>query len=207
MPTWGLLFLLSAVAQAIQDCPAPCTCQALETMGLRVDCQGQGLMALAALPAPTRHLLLANNSLHTVPPGAFDHLPQLQVLDVTQNPWHCDCGLTYLRLWLEDRMPKSLSSVLCASPEHAAHHPLDQLTGYQLGNCGWQLQASWVHLGVWWDLALAAVAVLGLALLAGLLCISTEPWPETRTQSHPSLEAAHQSLPILPSSNHHKPPK
>ncbi|KAL2807135.1 platelet glycoprotein IX precursor [Daubentonia madagascariensis] len=174
MPTWGTLLLLWATAEATKDCPAPCTCQALETMGLLVDCSGRELMALPALPAHTRHLLLANNSLHSVPPGAFDHLPQLQMLDVVHNPWHCDCSLTYLRLWLEDHMPETLLEVHCASPNLATHRPLGQLTGYELGSCGWQLQASWAYPGFWWDLALVAVAMLGLALLAGLLCASAE---------------------------------
>ncbi|XP_020035142.1 platelet glycoprotein IX [Castor canadensis] len=174
MPAWGLLFLLWAVAQATQSCPAPCTCQALETMGLRVDCEGRGLTALPALPVHTRQLLLANNSLHSVPPGAFDHLPQLWSLDMTQNPWHCDCSLTYLRLWLEDHMPETLQHIHCASPNLATLRPLGQLTGYELGNCGWQLPASWAYPGMWWDVALLAVALLGLALLAGLLCAFLE---------------------------------
>lgn len=173
MPAWGALFLLWAMAEAIKDCPAPCTCQPLETMGLWVDCRGQGLRFLPALPAHTRHLLLANNSLRFLPPGSFDHLPQLQTLDVTQNPWHCDCSLTYLRLWLEDRTPEALLVVHCSSPDLATTHPLGQLTGYELGNCGWQLQASWAYPEVWWDMALSVVATMNLALLAGLLCTAT----------------------------------
>ncbi|XP_008563419.1 PREDICTED: platelet glycoprotein IX [Galeopterus variegatus] len=175
MPAWGALFLLWAAAEATKDCPTPCTCQALETMGLWVDCSGQGLTALPALPARTRHLLLANNSLRSVPPGAFDHLHQLENLDVMQNPWHCDCGLTYLRLWLEDHTPQALLQIYCASPSLATLRPLGQLTGYQLGGCGWQLQEPWASSEVWWDVVLVAVAVLGLALLAGLLCTTTEP--------------------------------
>ncbi|XP_004692400.1 PREDICTED: platelet glycoprotein IX [Condylura cristata] len=175
MPAWGTLFLLWAMAEATTDCPAPCTCQALETMGLWVDCRSQGLTALPALPIHTRHLLLANNSLRSVRPGAFDHLPQLQTLDASQNPWHCDCSLTYLRLWLKDHVPGALLHVRCASPRLATRRPLGQLTGYELGNCGWQLQKSWAYPGIWWDAALVVMAVLGLALLAGLLCIATDP--------------------------------
>ncbi|XP_004702566.1 platelet glycoprotein IX [Echinops telfairi] len=175
MPTWGTLLLLGAMVEAVRDCPKPCTCQPLETMGLWVDCTGQELTVLPTLPAHTRHLLLANNSLHKVPPGAFDHMLQLQTLSVAHNPWHCDCSLTYLRLWLEDHAPEDLHLVRCASPGPVADRPLGQLTGYELGNCGWQLQASWAPPSIWWDVALVVMAVLSLALLAGLLCMTAGP--------------------------------
>lgn len=117
---------------------------------------------------------MANNSLHSMPPGSLDNLLQLQTLDVTQNPWHCDCSLTYLRLWLEDHTPEALPHVHCASPGLATIHQLDQLTRYELGNCGWQLQASWAYARVWWDVALVVVATMGPTYLAGLLCTATE---------------------------------
>ncbi|XP_049622053.1 platelet glycoprotein IX [Suncus etruscus] len=166
---WGILFLLWGTA-ATSSCPPLCTCHVLETLGLWVDCVGRGLSALPALPIHTRQLLLANNSLRSVPPGAFDHLPQLQLLDVAENPWHCDCSLTYLRLWLEDHTPEALQHVHCASPPRATRRPLGQLTGHELGNCGWQLNEPWIQNRIWWDVGLVIVALLSLTLLAGLLC-------------------------------------
>ncbi|KAF7461557.1 platelet glycoprotein IX [Marmota monax] len=177
MAAWGVLVLCWALAEATPDCPVPCTCRSLPSMGLVVDCQARGLGTLPALPARTRHLLLSNNSLRSVSPGALDHLPQLQTLEVAGNPWHCDCHLTYLRLWLEDRLPEALEDLRCASPDLATGRPLGHLTGFQLGSCGWHVQDTWVYPGVWWDVALGAVAILGLVLLARLLCVSTEPWP------------------------------
>uniref|UniRef100_A0A8C3X334 Glycoprotein IX platelet n=1 Tax=Catagonus wagneri TaxID=51154 RepID=A0A8C3X334_9CETA len=170
MPTWAALLLLWAAVEASEDCPAACACRTLDTMGLEVDCRGRGLAALPALPAHTRQLLLANNSLRSVPPGAFDHMLQLQTLDVAHNPWHCDCGLTYLRLWLRDRAPRELLRLRCAGPGPASGRALGQLSGSELGSCGWSLRESWASPGPWWDAALAVVATLGLALLAGLLC-------------------------------------
>lgn len=178
MPAWPLLVLLGAAAEAALACPAPCACRALDTMGLSVDCRGRGLSALPALPAATRQLLLANNSLRAVPAGAFDRLPQLRSLELAGNPWHCDCGLAYLRLWLEDRAPQALARLLCASPARAARRPLGSLTAHQLGDCGWRLPGPAARPGLWWDVALGAVAVLGLALLAGLLCVLTGPAAE-----------------------------
>ncbi|XP_004476004.2 platelet glycoprotein IX [Dasypus novemcinctus] len=175
MPAWGALLLLCAAVEAARDCPRPCACHSLESMGLSVDCRGRGLTALPALPGRTRHLCLANNSLTSVPAGAFDHLPQLQTLDATHNPWHCDCALAYLRLWLEDRAPEALLRVRCASPARAARRPLAELSGHELGACGWRLGSPGVRAGVWGDVALAAVALLGVALLAGLLRTVAEP--------------------------------
>ncbi|XP_057562295.1 platelet glycoprotein IX [Hippopotamus amphibius kiboko] len=170
MSVWAALLLLWAAAGASEDCPAPCACRALDTMGLQVDCSGRGLEALPALPARTRHLLLANNSLRSVAPGAFDHLPQLQTLLAEHNPWRCDCGLTYLRLWLEDRAPEQLLRVRCAGPGRASGRALGQLSGSELGGCGWSLPGPWAEPGRWWDAALVVVAALILALLVGLLC-------------------------------------
>ncbi|KAB0362979.1 hypothetical protein FD754_007135 [Muntiacus muntjak] len=177
MPAWTALLLLWAAAEASEACPAACACRALPTMGLQVDCRGRGLEALPALPAPTRQLLLANNSLRAVPPGAFDHLPQLRDLDLAHNPWRCDCGLVYLRLWLEDRAPEQLRRLRCAGPAHAAGRAPAELSGSELGGCGWRLRESWAHTGLWWDAALVVVAALGLALLVSLLC--TVPGPRT----------------------------
>ncbi|MXQ95707.1 hypothetical protein E5288_WYG018257 [Bos mutus] len=228
MPAWVALLLFWAAAEASEDCPAACACRALDTMGLQVDCRGRGLEVLPALPAPTRELLLTNNSLQSVPPGAFDHLPQLQALDLAHNPWRCDCGLVYLRLWLEDRAPEQLLRLRCAGPAHAADrtpaqlsgselggcgwtlrevqgrlteaqgpevdrapeqllrlrcagpaHAADrtpaQLSGSELGGCGWTLRESWAGPGSWWDAALVVVAALGLALLVSLLCTIPVP--------------------------------
>ncbi|XP_055269432.1 platelet glycoprotein IX [Moschus berezovskii] len=175
MPAWAALLVLWAAAQASEDCPAACACRALDTMGLQVDCRGRGLEALPALPVPTRQLLLTNNSLRTVPPGAFDHLPQLQALDLARNPWHCDCGLVYLRLWLEDRAPEELLRLRCAGPALAAGRAPAQLSGSELGGCGWSLRGAWAGPAPWWDAALVVVAALGLALLGSLLC--TVPVP------------------------------
>ncbi|XP_020138878.2 platelet glycoprotein IX [Microcebus murinus] len=174
MSAFKALFLLWASVEAAGDCPAQCRCRGLQTMGLLVDCRGQGLAALPALPAHTRHLLLANNSLRSVPPGAFDLLTGLRRLDLAGNPWHCDCSLAYLRLWLEDRDPEALAQVRCATPEAASLHPLGQLTGSQMGGCGWRLGTSWDSAGIWRDVALVAVATVALALLAGVLRASAE---------------------------------
>lgn len=175
MPAWVALLLVWAAAEASEGCPAACACRALDTMGLQVDCRGRGLETLPALPAPTRQLLLTNNSLRSVPPGAFDHLPQLQALDLEHNPWRCDCDLVYLRLWLEDRAPEQLERLRCAGPAPAAGRAPAQLSGWELGACGWSLRESWACPGPWWDAALVVVAALGLALLGSLLCTVAVP--------------------------------
>nr|3REZ_A Chain A, Platelet glycoprotein Ib beta chain, Platelet glycoprotein IX [Homo sapiens]3REZ_B Chain B, Platelet glycoprotein Ib beta chain, Platelet glycoprotein IX [Homo sapiens]3REZ_C Chain C, Platelet glycoprotein Ib beta chain, Platelet glycoprotein IX [Homo sapiens]3REZ_D Chain D, Platelet glycoprotein Ib beta chain, Platelet glycoprotein IX [Homo sapiens] len=93
-------------------CPAPCSCA-----GTLVDCGRRGLTALPALPARTTELVLTGNNLTSVPPGAFDHLPQLRTAHLGANPWRCDCSLTYLRLWLEDRPERApYRDLRCVAP-------------------------------------------------------------------------------------------
>uniref|UniRef100_A0A8C5XT86 Glycoprotein IX platelet n=1 Tax=Microcebus murinus TaxID=30608 RepID=A0A8C5XT86_MICMU len=170
MSAFKALFLLWASVEAAGDCPAQCRCRGLQTMGLLVDCRGQGLAALPACSRHTDHLLRTGPTISSasVPPGAFDLLTRLRRLDLSGNPWHCDCSLAYLRLWLEDRDPEALAQVRCATPE-AGH-----VTGSQDGGCGWRLGTSWDSAGLWRDVALVAVATVALALLAGVLRASAE---------------------------------
>nr|XP_031326897.1 LOW QUALITY PROTEIN: platelet glycoprotein IX [Camelus dromedarius] len=192
MPACAALLLVWAAAEAAEDCPAPCACRALDTMGLQVDCRGRGLTALPALPVHTRRLLLANNSLHSVAPGAFDHLPQLQALDAAQNPWHCDCALTYLRLWLRDRAPEELQIVRCAGPAWPGR--AWPMAAAPAGGCAGASRRRGSP-GLWWERRWRR-GHAEPALLAGLLCTLSPraagpgpepaPPPPARTPGQPA---------------------
>ncbi|XP_036593388.1 platelet glycoprotein IX [Trichosurus vulpecula] len=150
-------------------CPVPCDCQALETFGLVIDCSNRGLTTVPALPSTTRHLYLQNNNLSSIPAGTFDHLSYVNRIDVTGNPWHCDCSILYLNLWLEDHAEDILHVTRCASPASTASLPLSQLTGNELEGCRQRLYPDQYRVFFWGDLALIALTVLSIMLLGALL--------------------------------------
>ncbi|NXS33868.1 GPIX protein, partial [Pomatostomus ruficeps] len=166
-----VLWVLSPGVPA-EPCPSPCSCTSLgEARGIRVDCSSRGLRSLPALPALTRSLLLHNNSLTSVPAGALDSLGHLQELRLAHNPWHCDCGIVYLRRWLEDFSVPALARLRCASPAHLRTKPLGELSGNELGLCKRLLPTRCLQF-FWRDLALIAGAVITLIAVAWALKLS-----------------------------------
>ncbi|XP_017941741.1 platelet glycoprotein IX [Manacus vitellinus] len=153
-------------------CPSSCSCGAPGgSRGLHVDCSSRGLRAVPGLPRDTRSLDLSNNSLSRVPAGVLDTLPGLERLDVAGNPWHCDCHILYLKLWLQDLSAPSLARVRCASPAPIRMKPLAELTGNELGMCKRLLPVR--CLGFFWrDLILIAGAIITLLLVAWALKFS-----------------------------------
>ncbi|XP_033373247.1 platelet glycoprotein IX isoform X2 [Parus major] len=101
-----------------EDCPSLCSCWSLgEAWGMHVDCSSRGLRSLPALPRLTRSLHLHNNSLASIPAGSLDSLGHLQELQVWDNPWHCDCHILYLKLWLQDFSAPALARLSGAGSE------------------------------------------------------------------------------------------
>ncbi|NWR95030.1 GPIX protein, partial [Furnarius figulus] len=159
-------------------CPSPCRCQALgEARGMHVDCSSRQLRAVPALPPGTRSLDLRNNSLRWVPAGLLDSPPGLRSLDVAGNPWHCDCSILYLKLWLQDLPAAAPGSARCArcarcaSPAALRMKPLRELTGNELGPCKRLLPVKCLQF-FWRDLVLIAGAIITLLLAAWALKFS-----------------------------------
>ncbi|NXC58666.1 GPIX protein, partial [Aleadryas rufinucha] len=149
-----------------EECPSPCSCTSLgEARGTRVDCGSRGLRSLPALPRLTRSLTLLNNSLASIPPGALDSLGHLHELELGDNPWHCDCGILYLKLWLGDLSAPALARLRCASPAHLRMKPLGQLSGNELGVCTTLLPTKCLQF-FWRDLVLIAGVIITLVLVA-----------------------------------------
>ncbi|NXN88998.1 GPIX protein, partial [Bombycilla garrulus] len=166
----GCVLLLPAVLA--EDCPSPCSCWSLgEARGTHVDCGSRGLRSLPALPRRTRSLNLSNNSLPSIPAGALDGLGQLQELELWDNPWHCDCRIVYLKLWLRDFSAPALARLRCASPAHLRMKPLGQLAGNELGVCTRLLPTKCLQF-FWRDLILIAGGVITLILVAWALKVS-----------------------------------
>ncbi|NWI51621.1 GPIX protein, partial [Calyptomena viridis] len=164
------LFLFPTIAG--EACPSPCSCKSLgESRGLLVDCSSRQLRAVPALPPDTRVLYLHNNSLSSVPAGALDVLLSLQHVEMSGNPWHCDCHILYLTLWLQDFSAASLANIRCASPAPVRRKPLGKLTGNELGMCKRLLPTKCLEF-FWRDLILIAGAIIALILVAWALKFS-----------------------------------
>ncbi|KAJ7427254.1 Platelet glycoprotein IX [Willisornis vidua] len=160
--------LLVAAARGAA-CPSPCRCQALRAVrGLHVDCSSRELQAVPALPRDTRSLDLRNNSLRWVPAGVLDSPPGLRSVDLEGNPWHCDCRIVPLKLWLQDFSAPALTSVRCASPAPIRMKPLGELTGNELGTCKRLLPIKCLEF-FWRDLGLITGAIITLLLAAWAL--------------------------------------
>ncbi|XP_067303116.1 glycoprotein IX (platelet) [Pseudorasbora parva] len=123
--------LCSVLAQASGD---PCRCSTVPSKGVRMDCSSQGLTAVPHLQASVTELLLQNNLLTSIPPGHLDTLEHLQLLNLSGNPFHCDCRILYLRQWLKRSRAVCVRAV-CASPPELAQRPIEELTDAQLPSC------------------------------------------------------------------------
>ncbi|XP_032927101.1 platelet glycoprotein IX [Catharus ustulatus] len=175
---WALL-LPAALGQG---CPPPCSCRSLspspspslslpEPGALLVDCSSRGLRSVPPLPRRARGLLLHNNSLASIPAGTLDSLRHLRHLQLGDNPWHCDCRILYLRLWLQDFSAPALAQLRCASPAHLRSKALAQLAGSDLGACSRPPPPLCLQF-FWRDLILIAGAVITLLLAAWALKFS-----------------------------------
>ncbi|XP_077073890.1 platelet glycoprotein IX-like [Siphateles boraxobius] len=121
-----------------------CRCTTVLYKGVRVNCSSQSLRTLPQLHANTTDLLLQNNLLTTISPGHLDMLTNLQLLNLSGNPFHCDCRILYLRQWLQRNKAVSVSPV-CASPPELAHRPIDELTDADLPSCASDSCSEWLY--------------------------------------------------------------
>ncbi|XP_075688458.1 platelet glycoprotein IX [Rhinoderma darwinii] len=151
---------------SIDSCPTPCSCFPLQTRGLIVNCSSRHLKDVPDLPVITVRLYLQNNVITSVFPGALDHLVSLQEVDVSDNPWNCDCQILYLKSWLDSipvqRNPKSLK---CATPNTVSMKPFQNLTGDDMTLCRrtWPIKCKKFFIR---DLYMIGLAVFVLILMS-----------------------------------------
>ncbi|XP_067908424.1 glycoprotein IX (platelet) [Heterodontus francisci] len=166
MLTFGglvLLFLLNL--PIIKLCPPSCQCTNLDDQGSKVDCSSKLLKEVPVLPENTVELYLQNNHLTTVAPGTFDKLQNLRKVDLSRNPWNCDCHIIYVKHWLEDQQLNSNPSVLCSTPDLINGKQILNLTGneYLACNSHESIQCkTFLHKDIWLVAASLLVCILWL---------------------------------------------
>ncbi|NWR52961.1 CPN2 Carboxypeptidase, partial [Regulus satrapa] len=93
---------------------------------------------LAGLPLLTA-LVLDHNRLARLPPGLFDANLDLVRVGLSDNPWVCDCHLSYLLRWLQSfAEPLIHGQALCAHPAALQGQSLLEVSRGQLGCPGAQ---------------------------------------------------------------------
>lgn len=73
-------------------------------------------------------LKINSNCLRSVPESAFDSLPRLRSVDLTNNLWVCECDILYLYRWLLSGRLKMATDLVCSEPLHLAHRLLLNLS-------------------------------------------------------------------------------
>ncbi|CAN9513227.1 unnamed protein product [Ophioblennius macclurei] len=73
-------------------------------------------------------LKINSNCLRSVPERAFDGLPRLRSVDLTNNLWVCECDILYLYRWLLSGRLKMATDLVCTEPVHLAHRLLLNLS-------------------------------------------------------------------------------
>ncbi|XP_066432663.1 polycystin-1 isoform X1 [Eleutherodactylus coqui] len=121
----GLLLGLGSGAAAgwCQPCPVNCTCANDSCM---VNCSGAGLLDLETVPASVTVLDLSNNSLEILDRRLFEQLQNLTELDLSDNPWLCDCRMSWLPLWAAENGVRleQTDFTLCDGPPVVSGQPL-----------------------------------------------------------------------------------
>uniref|UniRef100_A0A3P9LW05 Fibronectin leucine rich transmembrane protein 2 n=1 Tax=Oryzias latipes TaxID=8090 RepID=A0A3P9LW05_ORYLA len=72
---------------------------------------------------------ISSNQLKSLTQGVFDGLSSLKFLMVRNNPWHCDCGVKWVVVWLKS-LPSSINArgFMCSSPEKVRGMTIKELT-------------------------------------------------------------------------------
>ncbi|KAM3611046.1 uncharacterized protein V6R79_012804 [Siganus canaliculatus] len=73
-------------------------------------------------------LKINSNCLRSVPESAFDSLPRLRSVDLTNNLWVCQCDILYLYRWLLSSRVRTATDLVCTEPVHLAHRLLLNLS-------------------------------------------------------------------------------
>ncbi|XP_007901532.1 platelet glycoprotein IX [Callorhinchus milii] len=164
------LILLLTLPVGGVPCPDPCHCTPLSPGGLKVDCSRLGLREVPALPENTSELYLQSNRLTAVAPGTFDKPRDLRRVELSNNPWVCDCQIAYLRQWLRGQELRMERKIRCSSPASAKGKRVSRVTEEQSSCRGWWSVQCQHFIRV--DVLLSVAALLTLCLSACAIYIA-----------------------------------
>lgn len=71
-------------------------------------------------------LKLNGNKLRDLPIASLESIDKLRAIDISENPWTCDCRLRELKVWLGKR--KLVSTPTCSAPTRLANRPFSELS-------------------------------------------------------------------------------
>ncbi|XP_043934022.1 platelet glycoprotein IX [Protopterus annectens] len=131
----GLAVLLFLRSSSAESCPFPCTCTTMGLTDLKVVCSFGSLEEIPALPKNTTELYLEGNLLTRVLPGTFDSFTNLRKVNLSNNPWNCDCNIIYLKMWLQDQPLHNHNDVICSTPSELTRVPVTKLTYNDFVTC------------------------------------------------------------------------
>ncbi|KAF7656432.1 hypothetical protein LDENG_00041290, partial [Lucifuga dentata] len=111
-------------------CPVNCSCALSGPQPLCVvNCSNIGLErapAAADIPLVTNVLDLSRNHISSLDTSLLDRLTGLQELDLSSNPYECDCKLFRLVSWLQEKgvQVRRSEAMLCQHPPDLRYQPL-----------------------------------------------------------------------------------
>lgn len=153
-------FAVAAILLLVRSVSSSCSCSRSASSGLSFNCSSQDLDRVPDVPPITTELYLQHNHLITVPPGFFDTLPKLRLVDLSGNPFHCSCNIQYLRAWLLNNQGVSTAHPTCSTPPSRARRAIVSLDDTEFSSC-----ASKPCSGVGYNLALGLMLCVILGLL------------------------------------------
>ncbi|TKS69062.1 Polycystin-1 [Collichthys lucidus] len=125
--------------RSCSPCPVNCSCAlAGPQQSCVVNCSNIGLErapAAADIPLATNVLDLSKNHISSLDTSLLDRLTGLRELDLSSNHFECDCKLSRLVNWLQDKGVRIQrpEAMLCDHPPEFRHQPLLNVS---LLNCG-----------------------------------------------------------------------
>jgi len=79
--------------------------------------------AFESISRSLKQLVLSDNAIASLPEGLFDRIIRQKAdfgLTIDNNPWHCDCGLKWMREMIRNHPSVMKKNLTCLSPERNA---------------------------------------------------------------------------------------